>query len=301
MNSILQAVVDQGVDLEDACLVGKMRHLFAGSREHWTGDFLVDVFKPVATHIVVEQTSSGKPLLTLTCEGESLENEEVFWSGLVASVKVDVKDAVTLAGGLVEHHRALTGEIGRTYEIIEKDPDEIARIKGHREDLKIGLMHLVGYMEKDAAVFDTIVFSYADGQENAYQKLIYERDILLATFRKDPCERSLYDDLRKSYSEGGHVGLGFDNYYTWFRKSESLFDAKDGIPTEKRDSIFRAMGAWMAAEENPSPEWFENKEKLFFRNFEVHPLHHHIVGACLKDAFQKLAQTHSSSSKLSPP
>lgn len=292
MNSILQALADRGVNPDDTVLIGTLRHVPAGDKEHYSGK-MVDVFKPAASHLRIEHKDRGDPILTFACDGESLVDDEAFWANMKASEGVNPADVVALALGLVSSHRSLVGSLARTYEIIESDPAEIEKIKAQRKDLRVGLIHLMTFLEKDLEMFESIFVGMASEENKAesdaaHDRLRYERDSLLHVFIQQPCERELYDGLRKEYAESRHLGLGFDNYYEWFRRSEAKFATADGIPSETRDLMKYAMNAWLTVADKPTEDWIEGKKRLFFRNFEVHPRHHDQVAAALSETLSGL-------------
>lgn len=287
MNTILQALTDRGVNPDDTVLIATLRHVPAGDKEHYSGK-TVDIFKPAASHLRVEHKDGGDPILTFACEGDSLVDDEAFWANMKAPDGVNPADVVALALGLVSSHRNLVGSLAQTHEIIESDPTEIAKIKAQRDDLKIGLTHLTTFLEKDSAMFEAIFAGMMNDESKAesdasHDQLRYERDSLLHVFLQRPCERELYDGLRKEYAESQHLGLGFDNYYNWFRRSEAKFATADGIPAETRDVMKYAMNAWLTVADQPTADWIESKKKLFFRNFEVHPRHREQVSAALDE------------------
>lgn len=289
MQSILDAISQVGSDPHDAEVVGVMRHIPAGSRDHWAGE-PVSVFKPAATEVRIRDRNTGTTLLAFDCAGDDLTDEAAFWSTIVTPQAIPAVDAARLAQSLVEFHRDLTGEIHRTHEVIETDPFEIAKIGSARTELTIDLMHLVNFVLKDDALFDAM-FSMTTGEnvQTSKSSIRYERDSLLAKFVKTPCDRALYDELREEYAQGDYLGgVVFQDYYGWFRKSEAKFSSEQGIPQETRDLVRQAMTAWLSVGDPPTEDWMRSKEKLFMRNFEVHPRHREVVAAFLRETLQSL-------------
>lgn len=305
MNTIIQALTERGVNPDDTVLIATLRHVPAGEKEHYSGK-MVDIFKPAASHLRVEHKNGGEPILTFACEGDSLVDDEAFWVNMKAPEGVSPSDVVALALGLVSSHRNLVGSLAQTYEIIESNPAEIEKIKAQRVDLQIGLTHLTTFLEKDSAMFEAIFAGMMNEEAKAesdvaHDQLRYERDSLLHVFLQRPCERELYDELRKEYAESQHLGLGFDNYYNWFRRSEAKFATAEGIPAETRDVMKYAMNAWLTVADQPTADWIESKKKLFFRNFEVHPRHHDQVEAALAETLTGLQAERSVAAKAAKP
>lgn len=297
MNTVFKAIRDLGLDPSEITLQGTLRHIPAGTKDHYASGE-VQVFEPALTTLNFMHPSQPIPMLTWRNNGQEMTDPKAYWSHLETGPGIDADEARQLVTEFIERHRDLTGEMSDTYSKIENDPVHIQAILAASEVLEIKLAPLVRYVEIEDAIFDDMLHKLDPAVMDA---LHFEKFSLTPAYRKKPCDFDLFTQLRREYVSSDHIGLGMNHYYNWFRKSEALFDETGSLTQAAKDEFDAGLTAWATAENNVTPEKLQDKQKMARHNFRVHPRHallidehvREIVLAHALHAAQKLRETSS--------
>ena len=108
--------------------------------------------------------------------------------------------------------------------------------------------------------------------------------MLLADLRKQPCEQALYLSLRAEFAVGLNIGLGFADYYRWYRRSEQNFTVDGELTPAARERFQPTIDVWRSGVEVATPEWLEDTKSHARRHFKIHPRHHAWIDAFVSTA-----------------
>lgn len=107
------------------------------------------------------------------------------------------------------------------------------------------------------------------GDDAKADEMEWRKFRLLPIFAKSPCDRVVYDMLRTSWSESGHIRtLDFPRYYEWYRTSETNLDAAGCLNGETVAKVTDIVEAYISGSSDPSVA------RIAVHNtWKPHPLH----------------------------
>lgn len=293
MNTILNAIRTLGLDPIDITVHATLKHLPAGTKEHYTGA-QVPVFEPALTAIRFTHPSQETPVLAWRNSAEHMEDKDAYLAQIQTEPGIDANEARELVAGFTVHYAALTGRHGGVHQIIENDPVLVQKVLDRSCDLKVELVPLLRLIEIESAMIDAII----EDDTLAMDRLDFEKFSLSAMFRQMPCDFALYNELQQEYfSSGKHHAVGKDNYYSWFRQSEAMLDAEGQLSQAAKERFSDPLRAWATAENNLTPEKLEEKQRLARRLFSAHPRHAHLIDVYVHEI--ALAHAPNAAEKLS--